>query len=433
MSNSMGEQMYAWATHLFPFNRSLTGDGVRQTLNYIKDQLPNLEVLEVASGTSAFDWVVPKEWRIREGWIADSTGTKLIDFATNNLHIMGYSIAVNRLLSRSELEPYLHSLPDQPDAIPYVTSYYKESFGFCLSQSQRDSLGEGPFHIYIDSELFDGSLTYGELVVPGNSTEEILFSTYICHPSLGNNELSGPVVSMALAQHIQSLPSRRYTYRFLFTVETIGSILYISKHLERMLRYLKGGWVLTCMGDERTYSYVPTRNGETITDVISRRVLKDLETEFIEYSWLDRGSDERQYNAPGIDLPIASLMRSKYGEYPEYHTSLDNLDLITSAGLAGSLEMFKMAVNILESNGYWKIKVLCEPQLGKRDLYPNTSTKASGALVRNQMNVISYLDGELDLLQIADKCKISYVEVQAIIEKLKSAGLVEELGGPNSK
>lgn len=429
----MGEQMYAWATHLFPFNRSLTGDGVRQTLNYIKDQLPNLEVLEVASGTSAFDWVVPKEWRIREGWIADSTGTKLIDFATNNLHIMGYSIAVNRLLSRSELEPYLHSLPDQPDAIPYVTSYYKESFGFCLSQSQRDSLGEGPFHIYIDSELFDGSLTYGELVVPGNSTEEILFSTYICHPSLGNNELSGPVVSMALAQHIQSLPSRRYTYRFLFTVETIGSILYISKHLERMLRYLKGGWVLTCMGDERTYSYVPTRNGETITDVISRRVLKDLETEFIEYSWLDRGSDERQYNAPGIDLPIASLMRSKYGEYPEYHTSLDNLDLITSAGLAGSLEMFKMAVNILESNGYWKIKVLCEPQLGKRDLYPNTSTKASGALVRNQMNVISYLDGELDLLQIADKCKISYVEVQAIIEKLKSAGLVEELGGPNSK
>ena len=427
----MSEQMHEWASQLFPFNRSLTGDGVRQTLDYIKEQLPHLEISEVASGTSAFDWVVPKEWRIREGWIANSAGSKLIDFAVNNLHIMGYSIAVNRMISRSELEPYLHSLPDQPEAIPYVTSYYKENFGFCLSQVQRDSLGEGPFHIYIDSELFDGSLTYGELMVPGDLTEEILFSTYICHPSMGNNELSGPVVSMALAQHIQSLPSRRYTYRFLFTVETIGSILYISKNLDRMSKHLRGGWVLTCMGDERNYSFVPTRSGETMTDFISRRVLKDLESEFREYSWLDRGSDERQYNAPGIDLPIASLMRSKYGEYPEYHTSLDNLDLITPAGLAGGLEMLKMAVNILESNGYWRVKVLCEPQLGKRGLYPNTSTKASGALVRNQMNVISYLDGELDLLQIADKCKISYSEAQTIIERLNSAGLIEKLDGVN--
>ena len=427
----MGELMYKWASQLFPFNRSLTGDGVRQTLDYIKEQLPQLEILEVPSGTPAFDWVVPKEWRIREGWIANSAGAKLIDFAVNNLHIMSYSIAVNRMVSRTELEPYLYSLPDQPEAIPYITSYYKENFGFCLSQVQRDSLGEGPFHIYIDSELFDGNLTYGELTVPGDSTEEILFSTYICHPTMGNNELSGPVVSMALAQHIQSLPSRRYTYRFLFTVETIGSILYISKNLERMSKHLRGGWVLTCMGDDRIYSFVPTRSGETMTDLISRRVLKDLGSESREYSLLDRGSDERQYNAPGVDLPIASLMRSKYGEFPEYHTSLDNLDLISPVGLSGGLDMLKMAVNILESNDYWRVKVLCEPQLGKRGLYPNTSTKASGDLVRNQMNVISYLDGELDLLQIADKCKISYTEAQEIIEKLRSADLIEKLDGVN--
>lgn len=196
--------MYQWASDLFPLNRSLTGDGVRETLNYIKNELPELEIFEVPSGTKVFDWTVPKEWKIREGWIADVNGNKLIDLATNNLHIMGYSISVDKIVSRSELEPYLYSLPEQPNAIPYITSYYKENFGFCLSQDQRDSLGDGPFHIFIDSQLFDGNLTYAELLIPGDTKKEILFSTYVCHPSMANNELSGPVVSMALAKHIQS-------------------------------------------------------------------------------------------------------------------------------------------------------------------------------------------------------------------------------------
>ena len=428
MNNSSGHQMYQWASDLFPLNRSLTGDGVRETVNYIKNVLPELEIFEVPSGTKVFDWAVPKEWRIREGWIADINGNKLIDLAINNLHIMGYSISVDKIVSRSDLEPNLYSLSEQPNAIPYITSYYKENFGFCLSQNQRDSLGDGPFHIFIDSQLFDGNLTYGELLIPGDTKEEILFSTYVCHPSMANNELSGPVVSMALAKHIQSLESRRFSYRFLFTVETIGSILYISKHLERMKENLVCGWVLTCMGDDRTYSFVPTKNGETLTDSISKRVLKDLECDFLEYSWLDRGSDERQFNSPGVDLPFASLMRSKYGEYPEYHTSLDNLEVISPEGLSGGLEMLKTAVKILETNDYWKVNVLCEPQLGKRGLYPNVSTKTLDIKLRNQMNVISYFDGSTDLLRIADKCKISYNEVLKVLEKLKNSGLVEKSG-----
>jgi aminopeptidase-like protein len=339
---------------------------------------------------------------------------------------MGYSVSVDKVVSRSELEPHLYSIPEQPNAIPYITSYYKENFGFCLTQTQRDSLGEGPFHIYIDSQHFDGNLTYAELLIPGETDKEIFFSTYVCHPSMANNELSGPVVAMALAKYIEKLTSRRFTYRFLFTVETIGSILYISKHLERMKRDILCGWVLTCIGDNRTYSYVPTRDGNTLTDSISNQVLKDLNSGYIKYTWLDRGSDERQYNSPGIDLPIASLMRSKYGEYAEYHTSLDNLDFVSPDGLAGGLKMLTMAVDILETNDFWKLNVLGEPQLGKRGLYPNTSTKSSGSQVRNLMNVISFLDGKFDLLSIANKCSISYQEVHEIVKELHKVGLVEK-------
>ena len=426
MGITVGEQMFGWATELFPLNRSLTGEGVRATLKYIKVELPELQILEVPTGTIANDWTVPREWRIREGWIADLSGKKLIDFSINNLHVMGYSIPVDKIITRFELEEHLHSLPELPSAIPYITSYYKEDFGFCLSQNQRDSLGEGPFHVFIDSQLFDGNLTYAELLIPGESEQEILFSTYVCHPSMANNELSGPVVAMGLAKYIQSLESRRFSYRFLFTVETIGSIVYISKHLDRMKKNLVCGWVLTCIGDDRTYSYVPTRNGSTLTDAISRRVLSDLGSHFLEYSWLDRGSDERQFNSPGVDLPVASLMRSKYREYPEYHTSLDNLDLISPEGLSGGFNMLRTAINILETNEYWKVKVDCEPQLGKRGLYPNTSTKSSHAEVRNQMNVISYLDGKLDLLGVADKCEITYQEVYEIVERLALANLIEK-------
>jgi aminopeptidase-like protein len=427
MSDLIGEQMYQWASELFPWNRSLTGEGVRKTLKFVKQHLPSLEIYEVPSGTQAFDWTVPKEWSINAGWIADLNGNKLIDFENSNLHILGYSVPVNKVVTKQELEAHLHSLPDQPEAIPYIPSYYKENYGFCLTEIQRQSLGDGPFHIFIDSKLFDGHMTYAELLIPGETDEEILFSTYICHPSMANNELSGPVVAIALAKHIQSLKNRHFSYRFIFTVENIGATYYISRNLAKMQKFIKAGWVLTCIGDNRTFSYVPTRYGNTYTDSISRRVLQDLSGEFTEYKWLDGGSDERRYNSPGVELPIGSLMRSMYGEYPEYHTSLDNLDVISPAGLKGGLAMLQSAVQILESNFHYKINTKCEPQLGKRGLYPNTSTKSSGAEVRNLMNVISFLDGSLDIMQISDKCELPYAEVIKVLEKLIKADLVEKV------
>ena len=427
MEELIGEQMYRWVSELFPYNRSLTGDGVRKTLGFIQGHLPNLEIFEVPTGTKAFDWTVPKEWAINEAWIADLSGNKLIDFKNSNLHVLGYSTPIDKTVTRDELEAHLYSLADQPEAIPYITSYYRENYGFCLTQIQKESLGDGPFHVYIDSQLFDGNMTYSELLIPGETEDEILFSTYVCHPSMANNELSGPVVATALAKHIQSLDSRRYSYRFLFTVENIGATYYISKNLTHMQNHIKAGWVLTCIGDNRTYSYVPSRIGNSLTDSISRRVLQDLGEEFKEYLWLDGGSDERRYNSPGVELPIGSLMRSMYGEYPEYHTSLDNLEVVSPAGLNGGLTMLQNAVRILETNFLWRINTLCEPQLGKRGLYPNTSTKSSGAEVRNLINVISFLDGNLDLLEIAEKCQVSYEEVFGIVEKLKFAGLLDRI------
>jgi len=427
MSNEIGREMYDWATILFPVNRSLTGIGVRETLEYLKSQVPELVIHQVASGTSAFDWVVPDEWTINEGYIDDENGQRVLSLVDNNLHVLGYSTPVDKVVTREELDNYLYSLPDQPNAIPYVTSYYERKFGFCMTQEQRDSLSQGPFHILIDSRIEPGFMNYGEVFIPGASEKEVLFSTYICHPSMANNELSGPVVALALAKHLSTRNDLRYSYRFIFTVETIGSIYFISKHLKELQANVVAGWVLTCMGDDRTYSFIPSRHGNTLTDRVSRKVLRDLKSDFTEYTWLDRGSDERQFCSPGVDLPIASIMRSKYEEYPEYHTSLDNLDVISPNGLQGSYNALERAIQILETNNKWKVLTKCEPQLGKRGLYPNTSTKNAIDLIRNQMNVISYLDGENDVIEISEKCKLDYRETLKIIEILNGANLIERI------
>ena len=422
-----GDEMYNWAKQLFPLNRSLTGMGVRETLAFIKSRIPELQIYEVPSGTKAFDWEVPMEWNIREAYIQDSEGNKIIDFKENNLHVIGYSLPIDKIVSRKELDSYLISLPDQPTAIPYVTSYYKETSGFCLSHDQVQNLGPGPFRIFIDSELKSGHMTYGEILIRGDSSKEVLLSTYICHPSMGNNELSGPVVAMAAVQYLKSLEKRKYSYRILFTVETIGSIYYISKNLDSLTRNVVAGWVLTCIGDNRTYSYVPSRERNSYTNIISRRVLEDLGEPYVEYSWLDRGSDERQYCSPGVDLPIGSLMRTKYGEYLEYHTSLDDMNVISPEGLSGGLQLIVNSINILESNAYFKNLLPCEPHLGKRGLYPTTSTKLSDQEVRDQMNVISFLDGKHDLISIANICNVKYSYVQTLIQKLERLGLVKKV------
>ena len=296
-----------------------------------------------------------------------------------------------------------------------------------MSHDQVQNLGPGPFRIFIDSELKSGHMTYGEILIRGDSSKEVLLSTYICHPSMGNNELSGPVVTMAAVQYLKSLEKRKFSYRILFTVETIGSIYYISKNLDSLTRNVVAGWVLTCIGDNRTYSYVPSRERNSYTNIISRRVLEDLGEPYVEYSWLDRGSDERQYCSPGVDLPIGSLMRTKYGEYLEYHTSLDDMNVISPEGLSGGLQLIVNSINILESNAYFKNLLPCEPHLGKRGLYPTTSTKLSYQEVRDQMNVISFLDGKHDLISIANICNVKYSYVQTLIQKLERLGLVKKV------
>jgi aminopeptidase-like protein len=422
----VGKSMYSWATDLYPINRSLTGAGVRQTLAYLGNLLPGLVMHEVRSGTKAFDWTVPDEWTIRDAYIADEDGNHILDFRTNNLHVLGYSEQVDCWLDRDQLEQYLHSLPDQLEAIPYVTSYYRRQWGFCLTHRQRLSLPPGNYHVVIDSDLKPGVLNYAELILPGETQEEVLLSTYICHPSMANNELSGPVVTTALALWLQSLKRRRYTYRIVFIPETIGSVIYLSRNIDHMKRWVKAGFNITCIGDDRCYSYLPSRNGSTLSDQAALHVLKHTAPGFKSYSWLDRGSDERQYCAPGVDLPIATIMRSKYGEYPEYHTSLDNFNLVTPSGLEGGFKAIRRAIEILEQNLYLKTTVICEPQLGRRDLYPTLSTKTSGEQVKVMMNLISYCDGSLTLLEIADLIKEPFWDLMPIVEKLVIHGLLEK-------
>jgi len=422
MKNDIGKEMYRLIEHLFPICRSISGNGVRETLQIIQNHIP-ITIHEISTGTKVFDWVVPKEWNVVDAYIMDETGNKIIDFKENNLHLVGYSTPINRTLTLSQLQEHLYSLPEQPEAIPYVTSYYKERWGFCISQKQRDNLKEGNYKVFIDSELKDGSLTYGELIIPGRSKKEIFISTYVCHPSMANNELSGPVLSTFLAKWIMSKP-RRYSYRIIFIPETIGSIIYLSKNLESLKENVIAGFNITCVGDNGPYSYLPTRNGNTYSDKIALNILSFDHPDFIKYTYLDRGSDERQYNSPGVDLPICTIMRSKYGTYPEYHTSLDNLDIVSAEGLIGSLNIFKKCLNTIEENKKYKIKCLGEPQLGKRGLYPTIGTKTSSLKVKDIMNFISYADGEHDLIDISNIIDVPVWELYPIIEKLVKADLI---------
>ena len=416
--------MHMLLRRLFPICRSITGPGVRETLDVLREYVP-LAIHEIPTGTAAFDWEVPREWRVRGAYIEGPDGVRVVDFAENNLHLVGYSVPVDSVMSLTELQPYLHSLPELPDAIPYVTSYYQESWGFCLSHRIREALEEGPYRVRIDSELVNGSLTYGELIIPGASDSEILISTYICHPSLANNELSGPVVTTTLARWLLEQP-RRFSYRIIFVPETIGALVYLSRHLEELKRRTVAGFNVTCIGDDRAYSYLPSRKGDTLADRAALCVLREDHPDFIHYSYLDRGSDERQYCSPGVDLPVVSVMRSKYGEYPEYHTSLDNCDLVTPAGLAGGYSVLKKCIDLLERNEAYQATCLGEPQLGKRGLYPTVGRRVSLPEVRLLLNILAYSDGTNDLMSLRENLGVTLDELYDGVDVLKNSGLLRK-------
>ncbi len=421
--SQVGKELHRLMTRLFPICRSLTGPGVRETLSELSRYLP-LQVHEVPSGTEVFDWTVPREWSVRDAYVLDPEGRRIIDFQENNLHLVGYSTPVDQELSLEELQNHLYSLPEQPDAIPYITSYYRERWGFCLSHRQRESLPEGNYRVVVDSTLADGVLNYGEVLIPGESDEEVFLSTYICHPSMANNELSGPMVATGLGQWLASRP-RRFSYRIIFIPETIGALTYLSRNLEHLRKKVVAGFNLTCLGDDRTFSYVPSRAGDTLADRAALCVLKNHYPEFKNYSFLDRGSDERQYCAPGVDLPIASVMRSKYREYPEYHTSLDNLELVTPTGLAGGFEVLKQCIELIEANRSFRTTCLGEPQLGKYGLYPDVGTRDSHKRVIDMLNLLAYADGAKDSIALSTLLDIPPARLLPMLGQLFEAGLIE--------
>ena len=434
----LGHEMHNLVRRLFPICRSITGDGVRQTLQILSEVVP-LIIKEVPSGTKVFDWVIPDEWNINDAYVKDAEGNRVIDFKKSNLHIVNYSVPFVGTLSLEELREHLHTLPDQPRLIPSVTSYYTKKWGFCLAHNEYEKLEEGNYEVRIDSILEPGSLTYGELFIEGEIDTEILLSTYICHPSMANNELSGPVVAAYIAKHLLTNgKTPYYSYRVLFIPERIGSLTYLHFNLEHLKRKVSGGYVITCVGDPGVFSYLKTRQGNSLVDRVSVHVLKHMSSDFRIYDFLDRGSDEIQYNYPGIDLNVGSLMRTKYDEYSEYHTSGDDLDFVTPEGLEGSLEMYKCCLNVFENNRIYVNTLLCEPQLSKRGLISGLSKKGAQSIQTQRliMNILAYCDGNHDLLSIADKMEKPIWALFPVAKKLlkhKLTRIVPSIGTEFSK
>lgn len=427
-----GKAIYNFAHELWDIPRSITGEGFRRSLGMVADHLPGLQIKSVPSGTKVFDWTVPREWEITEAYIIDPNGKKICDFSENNLHIVGYSAPFEGKLPLEELQKHLHSLPDMPTAIPFVTAFYSETWGFCISEDQRSQLPQGDYHVVVRSRLFDGVLNYGELVIPGQSENEVFLSTYLCHPSMANNELSGPCLLTFLGKWLKRQKELKYTYRLVFIPETIGSIVYISRNLENLKEKVFAGFNVTCVGDERMYSYLPSRNGNTYADKVAKHVLKWTDPEFTHLDWTDRGSDERQYCSPGVDLPVVCLMRSPYGHYPEYHTSLDTLgDVVTAKGLQESFDLYKRCIELIEFDDRYYNQVLCEPQLGKRGLYPNVSDMDAIPKVRLIVNILTYLDGNYTLIDLAERIGHPAWKLFETVNALREHGLIARTRPPH--
>ncbi|EOZ8767228.1 DUF4910 domain-containing protein [Campylobacter jejuni] len=421
-----GKAMYELACELFPIPRSITGQGFRDSLEILNKTLGGgiLKFHSIKSGTKVFDWIVPDEWNVKEAYIITPKGEKICDFKKHNLHLLNYSEAIDQEIELEELQDHLYSIEEMPDAIPYVTSYYKRRWGFCLTHNERKKLKKGKYKVYIDAKHDEnGVLDYADFILPStqNSKDEILISTYLCHPSMANNELSGPVVAIFLAKWLLSLKERRYNYRFVIIPETIGSIVYLSKHLEHLKKYVKAGFVLSCLGDDHAYSLIHTPKENTLSDKVALHTLKNKEN-FKAFSFLDRGSDERQYNAPLVNLGIVGVCRTRYGDYDGYHNSKDDLNFISEKGLMGGLSSIQEMILNLEINAVYENTIVCEPNLGKRGLYHTLSTANDIPLA---CNFLAYCDGGNDIIDIANILNMQAYEFKELLEKIKFYGLVK--------
>jgi aminopeptidase-like protein len=421
---TLGRQLYDCVADLYPICRSITGDGVRETLRRLQRLAP-LIVHEVPSGTDVFDWTVPREWNVRDAYVKDSRGERVVDFRRSNLHVVNYSVPVRGRMSLDALRPHLFTLPDRPDWIPYRTSYYSESWGFCLSQRQLEALKDGEYEVCIDSSLEAGSLTYGECYLPGESTDEILMTCHVCHPSLANDNLSGVAIAAHLARHLGQV-AHRYSYRFLFIPGTIGSITWLARN-ESVVPRIRHGLVLACLGDAGRFTYKKSRRGNATIDRAAAHVLSHLgDHEVQEFS--PYGYDERQFCSPGFNLPIGRLSRTPHGRFPEYHTSADDLSLVHPAALAASFATCLAILDVLEGDGrYVSRNPKCEPQLGKRGLY-----HAIGGLAHSPDNemamlwVLNLADGEHSLLDVTERSGLPFETVRRAAEALRDHGLLKE-------
>ena len=424
--NFYGKMMIDFAKELFPINRSITGEGLRKTLNLIEKKAP-LKKKKFQSGKKVFDWIIPKEWNINQAYILDlKNKKKYANFDLNNLHIVGYSHPINKIITINELKKHIHTDKNNKNAIPYVTSYYKKNWGFCMSQNQLKNIKKKKYKVVIDSSFKKGVMDYGEIVLKGKSKKEILFSSYICHPSMANNELSGPVINTALIHYVNNLKNRKYSYRFVFVPETIGSIAYINKNLKKLKKDLLAGFIINCAGDDRDYSFVQTPQKNTFADEIMNSSFIGLKKKSI-YEFKDRSSDERQYCSPGVELPVCSFSRSKAGSktYPEYHTSLDNFSVVNKKGLEGSFNILKNIIDSLELASFPKAKTKCEPFLTKRNLYPTLSIKQNIDIeLKNLLDILAYSNGKRSIFQIANILNLKLKSCIEILKKLKKHNLI---------
>lgn len=419
------EELEQWLRRLWPILRSITGKGARLTHDLLGELLP-LERTEVPSGSRCFDWVVPQEWNVDAAYVMTPSGKRILDVRENNLHLLNYSVPFRGRMSRRQLDEHLHSLPDNPKAIPYVTSYYEPRWGFCLSHEMRQSLENGEYEVVVDTRLEAGSMTMSEAVLTGETQKEVLISTYTCHPSMANNELSGPLVAAYLYRRLARVPQRRLSYRFLFLPETIGCIAYLHRHGESLRRTIEAGYVASCLGDGAPFTYKRSRRGDTLADRAATHVLSRYDANpprVLDFS--PRGSDERQYCSPGFDFPVGVIARSIYHSYPEYHTSLDNLDFVDPHALLESLDACFTVCMLIDRNAtYIRTEPRCEPQLGWHGIYPTLGGRKKDETVNALMWLLNLSDGTHDLLAVADRANADFWTVHQLAERCVAAGLL---------